>query len=195
MELPHELWYEILQRVLADSIHSVSTLAEEATPQWDMDVVGILSSVSGMFRAIAIDLSVKVLAVSPYSDPDLNPAEAARHAMQYLRCLAKQTSDVGEEETRVWSRMPAMTTSPLLQGYTLYLNAVALRRKYRYSQRKQPREGGPSAYCNSSPSQRADVDDLVIALEKSRLVAPNAMAGLLDEVVREEIKRINMEVD
>jgi hypothetical protein len=59
--LPPELWYEILTKVLAESMHRIGTSPELS--YWDRDVVGILSGVCFLWREIVGDILTKVLAI------------------------------------------------------------------------------------------------------------------------------------
>ncbi|TFK47168.1 hypothetical protein OE88DRAFT_1738855 [Heliocybe sulcata] len=233
MALPTELCCEICECVIAISVHVVCT-AEKA-PVWEMNVIANLTAVSQRFRAIAIDLSAKALAVSRSSEVYVHPtsyrsdvaiptnddlrdgsdqAQACRDVMKYLRRMSMgnahlEAEEDEEDESQIWSKMPDMLRSPLLQGYTIYLNAVNLRKAYRESERKQ-RESQSSSACSRPPPpleqgvgsevvrgriNKQSLQALQLALEKSRLVYPGQMGALLDKAVREEMGQISLEVD
>jgi hypothetical protein len=138
--IPTELIRKILILVFADSVHSICL--SSAAPTWEMQVAGTMSSVSFAFNEIMKEVASKAFEVLPEDGARCVPcalphwrrsrAEYCRilsivhDNLVFLRNLGIKCREPFQELSI--ARLPSSShTSHLIQGYALYLTAIALR--------------------------------------------------------------------
>lgn len=68
LALPNELLYNIILRVLVNSVHAICVSTGDVS--WEKDVMNILCDISPAFRAIAIEVVAKAFGISVATDDD-----------------------------------------------------------------------------------------------------------------------------
>jgi hypothetical protein len=140
-QIPSELLYKILVGVLADSVHTICMSESADHLHWHYNVFSTLCNVCFLFQEIARDIAVKTLAIkgekercafvlfvvyilcfSSESHPSI--PRLVREKLQYLRTLGVRFRSPFGHSPESFSPTDG---SHLIQAYSLYLTATALR--------------------------------------------------------------------
>ncbi|TFK37517.1 hypothetical protein BDQ12DRAFT_684802 [Crucibulum laeve] len=178
-QLPSEIIHTIVARVLADSLHRICF--STGNMKFELDALMTLSLVSHSFRAITLDVACKAFQLSE-TDIEKQPCLSIVQAIYlYLATFAaKFRVDAYDLDwSKTLTQQKFSWPSPVVLGYTLLVNSIALRR--RTSSLKHP-------------AGIFDITSKAIRLSLSRteqickFVRPEVMSTVLAGSVTREIK-------
>lgn len=146
LALPNELLYNIILRVLVNSVHSICVSTGDVS--WEKDVMNILCDVSPAFRAIAIEVVVKAFGISMATDDDWEARwflsaildlmsewssihrlfASLQQIFGYLHHHGVRLRDPSEWGTMSFQPPSQAMVSPYVSAYALYLSCISFRR-------------------------------------------------------------------
>ncbi|KAJ3932564.1 MAG: hypothetical protein NXY57DRAFT_100720 [Lentinula lateritia] len=118
MALPNELYWDILTRVFADSVHRVCfPKSYELDLAWELNALSTFFRVSHSFQGITADICQKM-----YGSPDRgkNAVQSANTRLNFLRHSARRDIVIIFDEEKF--------KTPFLQSYLLLLSIVQMRK-------------------------------------------------------------------
>jgi len=176
-QIPNELIHKILRGVLADSVHTICMSSKDKALNWHYNVVSTLCAVCFSFQEIGRDIAMRVFAIKGEKD---SIPRLARDKLQYLRSLGMQyRSPFGHSPE---SLLPT-DGSHLIQGYSLYLTATALRHNALGTQ-----DSGEVFQTAHGLVSKA----LSMSLRLCGLVQPKGMEDILRRAVLDEITLVQI---